>query len=54
MASSSKEGGDDQNFDKFYDELRKVWKHGKRQVVVLSFAGDCHILKIEMSIWWKL
>jgi len=23
MASSSKEGGDDQNFDKFYEELRK-------------------------------
>ena len=38
MASSSREGGDDQNFDKFYEELRKVRKYGKngkRKVFVL-------------------
>ena len=37
MASSSKEGGDDQNFDKFYDELRKVWKPSKRNVFCSVF-----------------
>ena len=52
MASSSKEGGDDQNFDKFYEELRKVRKPSRRKVFILPLAESYvrMIAKMKMSI----